>query len=203
MEVFYWVVLIGAICGLCMVVGSLLLLWKGAVNLQRASAEEAITVEFKNLIRVSSHYPALGLFIIGLTFIVVSMHFSQPDDVRSITLDGSLVTSDGSRPQGVTIYVTPSPWRLQAHSDGKITGWIHLDTDLLFIKVVAPGYSDQDYNTYVNLKEIKGNTAFFGEIDLGKRTHDLDSVGILKIEKANEELAPLLTGAGSFSSGRY
>lgn len=203
MEVFDWVVLIGAICGLCMVVGSLLLLWKGAVNLQRASAEEAITVEFKNLIRVSSHYPALGLFIIGLTFIVVSMYFSQPDDVRSITMDGSLVTADGSPPQGVTIFVTPSPWRLQVQSDGKITGLIHLDTDLLFIKVVAPGYSDQDYNTYVNLKKIKGNTAFLGKINLGKRTQDLDSVGTLDIEQASEKLEPLLTGAGSFSSGRY
>ena len=66
MSVFDLVLLTGPICGILMVLGGIILLYKGAISLNVASEEGAFTVEFKNELRITTQYPALGIFVIGL-----------------------------------------------------------------------------------------------------------------------------------------
>src|SRR5215831_15103053 len=85
----------GCICGLLMVIGGMILLYTGAVSLNKTSKEEAASLEFKRLFRLTTHYPALGLFIIGLAFIVTSVILSRPPDNR-ITMTGLLTAPAGT-----------------------------------------------------------------------------------------------------------
>jgi hypothetical protein len=68
---------IGAICALLMVVGALVLLYKGAITLQQSSPDEAVKVEFKHLINIQTRYPAIGLFVIGICFLGASLFFGD------------------------------------------------------------------------------------------------------------------------------
>jgi hypothetical protein len=54
----------------------------------------AADLEFKRLFRLTTHYPALGLFVIGLAFIVTSVAVSREDN--RITMTGSLISAPGT-----------------------------------------------------------------------------------------------------------
>jgi len=85
----------GCLCGLLMVIGGMFLLYTGAISLKETSKEEAVSLEFKRLFHLTTHYPALGLFVIGLAFIVTSVVLSRPRDNR-ITMSGLLTVPAGT-----------------------------------------------------------------------------------------------------------
>ena len=60
MNTFDIVVILGAFCGCCMVVGGLILLYKGIITLSHASPEEALKIEYRKMVRITTHYPALA-----------------------------------------------------------------------------------------------------------------------------------------------
>lgn len=84
----------GCICGLLMVIGGMILLYTGAISLNKTSKEEAASVEFNRLFRLTTHYPALGLFVIGLAFIGTSVFLSRPPDNR-VVMNGALALPEG------------------------------------------------------------------------------------------------------------
>ena len=47
MDTFDIVVILGALCGLLMVIGGMVLLYKGVITLNQASKQEAASLEFK------------------------------------------------------------------------------------------------------------------------------------------------------------
>jgi hypothetical protein len=73
------VIVITVVCGLLMVVGGMVLLYKGTITLKDSNPDEAIQVEFKHMINVTTRYPALALFVIGLVFTVVALYFAQSE----------------------------------------------------------------------------------------------------------------------------
>src|SRR5438067_13722224 len=73
------VIVITVVCGLLMVVGGMVLLYKGTITLQDSNPDEAIRVGFKHMINVTTRYPALGLFVISLVFTVVALYFAQSE----------------------------------------------------------------------------------------------------------------------------
>lgn len=81
MSAFELVIAAGALCGVLMVVGSIYLLRVGAIELKSLAGEAdkpALQIVI-NEITVTTRYPAIGLFIIGLAFILGSAWFSKPD----------------------------------------------------------------------------------------------------------------------------
>jgi hypothetical protein len=96
MATFNCVIILGGICGLLMVVGGMVLLYRGNITLSQKSAKEAVSLEFKNMIKITTHYPALGLFIIGLAFIIVSAIFSKPTEVKPLEIVGRVNVDDTS-----------------------------------------------------------------------------------------------------------
>ena len=55
------VILIGAICGPIMVVGSMILLYTGAISLKAASnSDDALKIEFIKELKLTTRYPELG-----------------------------------------------------------------------------------------------------------------------------------------------
>lgn len=157
----------GALCGLLMVIGGMILLYTGAVSLSKTSAEEAATLEFKRLFRLTTHYPALGLFIIGLAFITVSVILSRPAD-NQVTMTGSLTSTpdtpvDKLDPEFLTLSLESS---LKPYFDPN-TKTITISGDptaMWQVVITYPGMIAQ--------KPVQGN---------GKRTISLGSIALVRV----------------------
>src|SRR6266498_5230438 len=81
----------GILCGIIMVLGGILLLYKGAIQLESASKDPALTVDvFNKQFSLSTRVPALGLFVIGLLFVGSSMWVAMKTDVPRISVTGEL-----------------------------------------------------------------------------------------------------------------
>ena len=67
------VIVLAGVCGLLMVVGGLGLFYKGAITLQVASQNQAVKIEFFKQFKLTTQYPALAFFVIGLAFTGLSV----------------------------------------------------------------------------------------------------------------------------------
>jgi hypothetical protein len=85
---------VGAVCALLMVVGSLVLLYRGTITLQQANPEEAIKVQFQNVLNIQTRYPAIALFVVGIIFLTVAYWFEMNMGVANTLLKGTLVSND-------------------------------------------------------------------------------------------------------------
>ena len=97
MTSFDFAIVIGAICGVIMVLGAIYLLKLGIINLkdisqqahseqanakskpsEKAKSPDALTIAY-NDIKISTQYPALALFVIGLAFVLGSAYLATPN----------------------------------------------------------------------------------------------------------------------------
>jgi hypothetical protein len=152
----------GSLCGLLMVLGGMILLYTGAISLNKTSKEEAATLEFKKLFRLTTHYPALGLFVIGLAFIVTSIAVARPPDTR-LTITGSLTGAPIEDPQSLRVSMESSLRPLVDTNSGSLM--IAGDPNAAWQVIVAyPGYQIVEKTVMVNGKK----TVQIGEIRLVK-----------------------------------
>lgn len=126
-------------CGALLVAGSLALLYKGVITLSQKSQKEAITLEFRKQLRVSSHYPALGLFILGWVFVLVPMTFYHNSSPEKISLVGNIKVVPSSDIEYVTLWVSGESWEVNPDSDGSLRKTIYPNLDYLEVEVASPG----------------------------------------------------------------
>lgn len=186
-----YILLLSAICGVIMVTGGIFLLYKGVITLKDANKDTAIDIEFKKMMRITSHYPSLALFIIGWGFVISAIIFgAQP----VISIKGHL--KNVSDPSSVKIEITSLHGTGQASTDGSIDGTIQPNTGIYKIAIVVPGYTPSPYIATVTSKGITDRSITIGEINL---THvaDKPTVNDNNIARTNVEFAPL-NNSGSF-----
>jgi hypothetical protein len=136
---------IGALCGLFMVVGGMLLLRSGVITLDRAGSKEAASVEFQKLIKVTTHYPALGLFVIGLAFILIALYNASP----SYNISGQI---KAAHPEAAKISVSGGPWGgVLPTPTGEVKGTVTPALSQLTVVVRVPGYKDRTIPVEVGL----------------------------------------------------
>ena len=125
----------GILCGIAMVVGGIALLYKGAIRLEAASKDPALTVDlFNKQFSLATRFPALGLFVIGLLFIIVAMYAAKVPDVPSIPISGEVDDVDG--PITVTVH---TEWTLMA-PQREVSDVLRPSLDVLWIRIAAPGF---------------------------------------------------------------
>ena len=135
----------GTVSGIIMVLGGIVLLYKGAIKLEVASQDPALTVEmFERKLKLTTHAPALGLFVIGLLFVVSAIYFAQTTTVKEIPVVG--VTENI---EDITVTVR-SEWPVPAHQ-GRVQHVIRPNLDVLWVLISAPGYKP-DYQPYEDFK---------------------------------------------------
>ena len=193
---FDFIILMGAVCGLIMVVGSMGLLYKGIVQLNAVSPQDAITVEFRKTVRITSHYPAIALFIIGFCFMGVAGYeaYNNNEIAKPVRLNGSI--TGAADPDSVKIYISAGPWSLDPTSNGKaddikVDDFIYPDLKLLKVEVTAAGC-----NSWSTKIPLKSGTISLGEMKLIKLI-DRATIGSNQIVDASVSLAPR-TAQGSF-----
>jgi len=172
----------GIFCGIIMVLGGILLLYKGAIQLESASKDPALTVDvFNKQFSLSTRVPALGLFVIGLLFVAGSMWVAMKTDVPFISVIGEFAEVD--EPVKVTLY---KEWPV-ASSQHEVNDVLRPSFDVLWVKIAAPGYDP--------LEMSFNRDAVAGRIKLGKVALKR---AIPKIEPKIENIAPLNFAAPKF-----
>src|SRR4029450_7143240 len=86
--------LCGAVCGVIMVCGGILLLWVGAIKLSETADKGNFAVEIRKDIKITTSYPALGIFAIGLLFIGVAAYMAKPEKDVHLSILGQLDVAD-------------------------------------------------------------------------------------------------------------
>lgn len=143
-------------CGVLMVVGAIWLLKTGAITLSAAAKEGTLSMEIANKVKVSTTYPALGLFIIGLSFAALSLWFSQGDVAapwKPLAVVGKVHGVDDANL--VTVTVQPEAYRafnFEASSSGELDK-ILPDVKQLLVTITANGYEPQRYTKTLNVDD--------------------------------------------------
>ena len=162
MDTYDLLLLAGSLCGIIMVLGGILLLYKGAISLNQVSGEEAFTLEFKRELRLSTRYPALGIFIIGLSFVVFSVLMGKPE-LHKLTVKAT--TEDLSEPVNITLKA--NSWKSSLRHTGEVLESFYPDVDTIQIVVSAPGY--EPHIKTVQISSLKEGTADLGKISLDQK----------------------------------
>ena len=195
MTPFDYIVISGGICGLFMVIGGMVLLYKGNVTLSQTAKDEAVSLEFKKMVKITTHYPALGLFVIGLAFIIVSAAISKPKEreVIPLAIKGHVNAAD---PSSVTIFVSSIQGGLRPLTGGEIDDTIRVYPDLktLRVEITAPGYDPPTKTTTIQSSDIKKGSASLGEITFENRKAEKPQINQENIKPVTENLPPLSAG---------
>lgn len=194
MSPFEIAILTAALCGVIMVGGGILLLSKGAINLAQTSPNDAVTVEFQKMLKVTTRYPALGLFVIGLTFVIAALVFSKPAKVNPLQVRGKVV---GAKPSEITIRIFPGEWMVQPSSEGSIDHTIYPRMDVLLVEVDVPGHKPLRFNKRLNSQELRSGQAILDNITFSERGLPKPAVDPANIAPVDVNLPPL-SSTGAF-----
>lgn len=146
------------ICGVLMVVGSIWLLKTGVITLSAAAKDGILSMEIADKVKVSTTYPALGLFLIGLFFIGLGVWFSKGDVVmplnRPLAIVGKIKGIEDS--SLVTVTVEPdqykSAYSFGADTNGRLNK-ILPDIKQFTVRIAANGYKPQQYTATLNVDD--------------------------------------------------
>lgn len=194
MTPFDVIVIMGGFCGICMVIGGMLLLYKGIITLSQTSKDAAVTVEFKEMVKITTHYPALGLFVIGWVFIITSFIYAKPPTVKPLAIKGRVIADD---PTSVSFRVYSGSGYLKPLSGGEINDTLVPQLNTLIIEITAPGYNPPTITRAIDGNDLKKGEALLGEITFHNKVADKPAVVQSNIKPVTEALPPL-TESGKF-----
>ena len=93
---FDFSIYICVVCGLTMVIGSIVLLATGVIKLAEGGKDgQGLSVEIEKRIKFSTGYPTLGLFLVGFLFMGMAVWFSRTPVKRPLKVTGKLAIDAG------------------------------------------------------------------------------------------------------------
>jgi hypothetical protein len=151
----------GIACGVLMVSVSMFLLARGAISLNTKRSGGGASLEIKNVFRLATDNPALGLFVMGLAFILASAAMARSADSR-ITVVGFLKDVDIENPDDLHILLGSSMQDVVDTSTQQIQATA--DTNGLRRVIISyPGYRQVDKPVDRGVRKVN-----LGEIHLVK-----------------------------------
>jgi hypothetical protein len=142
--------------GAMMVLGSIWLLYLGAIKLGGSGAGHALEAEFKNQVKINVRNPALGLFALGLAFFGLALYFAKPEG-GPLVVSGQIKISDID---GVIVKLKSEEWPITISSGGEIFTTIQ-PLERLSVVIDAPGYRPPKW-----FHQIKPHEAKNGRIEI-------------------------------------
>jgi hypothetical protein len=195
MGTFDFIVVLAGLCGFLMVLGGLLLFYKGIITLQQVSDKpDAVTFEFQRVLKIQSRYPAYGFFFFGLAFVALAAFYGRPDPQPTISLSGSV--ENVVDPQAARVVVQLPLWDTNLNVDGRVRRDLHPDLKQVHIEIRSPGNDPPIYTTDVDISG-QGNerTARFAPVIL-KKVGAQPPAGTIETVPADVKLAPPETSIG-------
>lgn len=157
MNIFDIAIFCAAIAGLIMVVGGIILIYKGALVLASKDSGNALTIEWKKEFRLNTQAPGIAFFIIGLLFTLTSIFASKPSEIEPINIIGKVAEIN----EPITIAARSTKWILVGGSDGVVKGKIRPYVEAITLEISAPGY--KPINIVHILDELKNRTISFDQ----------------------------------------
>jgi hypothetical protein len=186
--------IVGGICALLMVAGALYLLYKGTITLSEKTAEEAVRVEFKKLINITTRYPALGLFVIGWAFLGLVLYLSRTNSQPPLEIQAKLVSDDA---QSATVIGSAVMLQTTPGSDGGIDALLYpTRVDAIRIDIITPGYAQGKISKIIIPQNIHNNVVDLGILNPGTKATDKPSVKPENIVQVPDGKLPPLTQGG-------
>jgi len=148
---FDWILVMCAAAGLLMVVGSIALLYKGAIQLSEMNTEHALEAEFKNQVKVNVRNPALGLFVIGFAFFGLALFFAKPES-EPLVIRGHINIADID---GIVVRLKSDESLINVTSEGEIFTTVQPVEHLSVVIEAPPGYRPPKWSHQVNPDEVK------------------------------------------------
>lgn len=165
-------------CGIMMVAGSLFLLYKGAIKLEVASKDPALTIDmFKDKFKLTTYVPALALFVIGLAFVGLSIYAARDTAATPIEIKGEAAAAG----EDVKV-IFKSEWPVPV-AGRQVFQVLRPQLDVITLVITAPGYQPF-YQSYS--KRDVGKLIDFGTVQLVR--------AVARIETRPENITPLPTG---------
>ena len=163
-------------CAILMVLGSMGLLFKGIVTLKNADPKSALSIELKKQVRLTSHYPALGLFLIGWVFLLVPMLWTTSEDsakgLPEILVEGSVIILPPHDIDKVVVRILGGPWEVNPDTDGSFSQQIYPSLRRLRLEISAPGRQTVIKTVHVSTEGVIN----IGPVQMPNPLIDLDSV---------------------------
>lgn len=194
MDVFSYVLLVSAACGLIMVCGSFLLLYRGVIRLE--SKKGTTSFKFGELVQIGTTVPALGLFAFGLAFILIALHFAREGNIEKIksmiedeqrqrhkfVLMGMIEGAGEQDPVAVTVCVEPSA---VTQAGRPYTQSISTDEAWFRINILAPGYVIAG-RTVVPAMPTNGGSSYSSKSMVAIKDGKAD-LGIIRLERDEKQ----------------
>jgi hypothetical protein len=168
MTAFELVALIGAVCGITMVLGGIWLIAKGALTFAATPKTEALTLEWKKQFRLTTQVPGIAFFLVGLLFISVSLGFLRPGELVPMEFEGEIKGVE----EPVSILVRPANWELPSTTAGKINGKIYPDLSFVVLVINAPGY--EPFSKSIKVSADGRRVAQLGTLELHRKLKKSD-----------------------------
>jgi hypothetical protein len=158
MHSFDLLVMLCGATGALMVIGSLLLLYKGVIQLETKVGGTSIEADFKNQLRVNIRNPALGLFGIGFAFFALALFESHPRNLGPgdlFELEGKIhLVGDDTVGNVVSARIYSGDWPVPLPSTGEFIVSVR-PIEHLFLEVRAPGYQPSLWTVPINPEGAK------------------------------------------------
>jgi hypothetical protein len=171
--------IVGAVCALLMVAGSLYLLNKGAITLRQVDPQEAIKVEFQRVLNIQTRNPAIALFVVGVIFLCVSFWFAQENAVRPLTVTGELQSED---PDNAQVRFLDELGNSSPTSTGEIRQQVWPKIDRIQVEITTPGHLPPKRTATAFLDKDR-NVLSFGTVKAGKKVASDPVTDANQIEK--------------------
>jgi hypothetical protein len=193
MTAFELVALIGAVCGIAMVLGGIWLIAKGALTFAATPKTEALTLEWKKQFRLTTQVPGIAFFLVGLLFISVSLGFLRPGELVPMEFEGEIKGVE----EPVSILVRPANWELPSTTAGKINGKIYPDLSFVVLVINAPGY--EPFSKSIKVSPDGRRVAQLGTLELRRKFKKTDlTTSVAELPFAATDLSMNNVSAAAF-----
>ena len=151
-----------------------------------SDAAPALTVEIADKIKISTTYPALALFVIGLLFVSLSVWFGRTPPPLNVV--GTIPIENASRVATVTLLFDES---FNPDSDGKIDKILSMDVKRLKVVVNAAGYDEQPWTGTLRVEDAKQQRIAFDAPKFKKLNSPKPVPGDIKPIQGDQKVEPL------------
>jgi len=166
--------------GVILVLGSLLLLWRGAITLNQATANNQLDLELWNKVKVGTRNPALALFVLGFAALLGSaatavVSTERLSDNLRYQIDGTVTAEGNHSLRDVKLQLVFSPKEFSVGPHGRFVDDIQLARNIVKVTYIAPGFENHGLSQTRRITLVGGAggmvSVTLGNLNVGKKVN--------------------------------
>jgi hypothetical protein len=161
---------------------------KGVLTLQQHGPQKAVSVDFANLLKLQSSYPALGFF--GFALVILCIGFvALPPLSHVLNVKAKITPHDPNISQ---ISLSEPLGDITIDSTGDLQASV--SPKFITVRIITPGYKEPSKQFTKDASAAWGSTIDFGTLSLGEKSsverQDPDPKSLVKPDKPLPPYSP-------------